>query len=636
MTHTTRDTPLDTPLAGATYQLTGWQVPPQATWQQQADGTWIATGPPGEWATPTEGKPLAWRALSSRAEDTSAMMCQRTPGGEWRSISWAQAWTQARALASALIRRGYGPQRPIATLSGNAIEHALLRFAAMMAGIPLVHLSPAYSLLSKDHAQLRAALALVPCDTVFVQDEHSFAAALSAVKAHCGVQQVLSVGHTASHHLSLTTLCQEPVDALALVQASALITEDTWCGVYFTSGSTGQPKAVPNTHGMLESQQRITFARTPPAERRPVVLLDWLPWHHVFAGVANLGRLLTCGGTYCIDEGRPIPGQFEATVRNLRDVAPTTYVSSPVAFTRLAAALEQDDALARHFFSRLESMGYGGASLPADTWQRMQALAVRYTGHKIQIGCGMGSTETAAAGISLYWASDDTANIGLPLPEVTLKLVPLEGQQDLSGRFDLRIKGPQVFTGYIGRPELNALAFDTDGFYKLGDAVRLMNPADPLRGLRFDGRVAEDFKLSTGTWVRAGAVRLQAIALLTPFITDAVVCGQDRETLGMLCWPQEAALRALSPELAELPLTALVKHPLVLRTLADRLNQASDQGSSSTLERLALLTTPPSLDAGETTDKGYINQSAALRHRAADVERLYNGSAVDGTVVRGH
>lgn len=621
-------------LAATTYLRTGWQVSPQATWQQQADGAWIATGPVGEWANATAEKPMVWRALASRANDHSPMVCQRTPGGEWRSVTWSQAWSQTRALASALIRRGYGAQRPIATLSGNAIEHALLRFAAMMVGIPLVHLSPAYSLLSKDHAQLRSALALVPCDTVFVQDELSFAAALNTVTAHCGVQQVLSVANTAANHLCLTDLCQETVDEVALATARNAITDDTWCGVYFTSGSTGQPKAVPNTHGMLDSQQRITFARTPPAERRPVVLLDWLPWHHVFAGVANLGRLLTCGGTYYIDEGRPIPGQFEATVRNLRDVAPTAYVSSPVAFARLAAALEQDDALAQHFFSRLESMGYGGASLPADTWQRMQVLAVRYTGHKIQIGCGMGSTETAAAGISLYWASDDTANIGLPLPEVALKLVPLEGQRDLTGRFDLRVKGPQVFKGYIGRPDLNTSAFDADGYYKLGDAVKLIDPADPLRGLRFDGRVAEDFKLSSGTWVRAGAVRLHAIALLTPFVTDAVVCGQDRDTLGILAWPQEAALRALSPELADLPLAALVKHPVVLRTLADRLTQASDQGGSGTLERMALLTTPPSLDAGETTDKGYINQSAALRNRAADVERLYTGTAFDGTVIR--
>lgn len=618
----------------ASYQPARWHIAPQATWQPLPDGTWIMTGPPGTWADMTADRPLAWRALSSRAHSTDPMMCQRSTDGTWRKVTWAQAWQHTRALASALLNRGYGPGRPIATLSGNSIEHGLLRFAAMMAGIPLVHLSPAYSLLSKDHVPLKAALSLVPCGTVFVQDEHPFAAALDAVSTCCGVQQVLSAVHTAAGHLSLPALLQEPADDAVLEQACTAITPDRWCGVYFTSGSTGQPKAVPNTHGMLESQQRITFARTPPEERRAVVLLDWLPWHHVFAGIANLGRLLTCGGTYYIDDGKPVAGQFETTVHNLREVAPTHYVSSPIAFTHLAAALEQDDILARHFFSRLESMGYGGASLPADTWRRLQVLAMRHTGHKIMIGCGMGSTETAAAGISLYWPSDDTANIGLPVPEVQLKLVPLEGQDDLSGRFELRIKGPQVFKGYIGRPDLDGAAFDAQGFYRLGDAIRLVDPSDPLRGLRFDGRVAEDFKLSSGTWVRAGAVRLHAIALLTPYIQDAVVCGQDREAVGLLAWPNDEALRALSPELAELPRASLRAHPLVLDALRQRLSAAPDLGSAGTVNRLLLLQTPPSLDAGETTDKGYINQSAALRNRTADVDRLYRGDAEAEVVTR--
>ena len=563
------------------------------------------------------------------------MLCQRAADGSWRTLSWAQAWRQSRALASALLRCGHGPHNPIATLSGNSIEQGLLRFAAMQAGIPLVHLSPAYSLLSKDHAQLKAALALVPCPAVFVQDGRSFAAALAALQRISGQLQVIAVEQPGEGHTHFADLLAGETDDALLERARGEIRPDTWCSVYFTSGSTGQPKAVPNTHGMIEAQQRITQARVAPQERRPQILLDWLPWHHVFAGVANLGRLLSAGGTYYIDDGRPLPGQFEATLRNLRDVAPTSYVSSPVAFARLAAELEADESLAERFFSRLEGMGYGGASLPADTWQRMQRLAVRYTGCKLPFLCGMGATETAAAGVSLYWPCDDIANIGLPPSEVELRLVPLEGQSDLSGRFDLRIRGPQVFAGYIGRDDLNATAFDEQGFYKLGDAVRLVDPADPLRGLRFDGRVAEDFKLSSGTWVRAGAVRLQAIALLTPLVSDVVVCGQDRETVGVLAWPVEKALRALDASLTATPFAELLRHPVVLDAWARRLRSANGQGGAATIDRVALLASPPSLDAGEITDKGYVNQSAALRHRADDVLRLYDGHAARGVALRG-
>ena len=621
-------------LQRASYRLAGPPLTPRAQWHRQNDGSWILQAPPGEWAEAPDGATLAGRALAKRATDESAMLCQRGPDGAWRCLSWAQAWTQSRSLASALLRLGYGAERPIATLSGNSIEQAVLRLAAMLAAVPLVHLSPAYSLLSRDHAPLKAALALVPCAAVFVQDARQFAAALATLARDAGIADVIAAGNAASGHHAFASLLAEEVDVMALQRAERSIDAATRCAVYFTSGSTGQPKAVGVTHGMLQAQQRMTLARTAPADRRPQVWLDWLPWHHVFAGVANLGRLLAVGGTYYIDEGRPVPGQFEATLRNLRDVAPTSYVSSPVAFTRLAAELEADDTLAQRFFSRLEGMGYGGASLPAETWQRMQHLALRYTGHKLPFLCGLGTTETAAAGVSLYWATDDTASIGLPLPEVQLKLVPLEGQSDLSGRFDMRIRGAQVFGGYIGRPDLTALAFDAQGYYCLGDAVRFADPHDPLRGLRFDGRVAEDFKLSSGTWVRAGAVRLQAVTQLSPLVSDAVVCGQDRETVGILAWPNDKALRALDPSLETLPMAELLVHPLVLGALQSRLDKAAAVGGSTTLERVALLDSPPSLDAGEITDKGYVNQAAALRRRAADVQRLFAEPQAAGVVLR--
>ena len=623
------------PLHQAGYRVVGAQLEPRAQWHQNADGSWLLHAPPGEWAAPGTQGSLAWRALSRRADDDTAMMCQRAGDANWRCLSWAQAWSQSRSLASALLRLGFGSGRPIATLSGNSLEQAVLRLGAMLAGVPLVHLSPAYSLLSRDHAQLKAALALVPCAAVFVQDATSFAPALASVAEFAGISDVIAAHGAAPGQRDFAELVNGPVDEPALARAQSSIAPSTWCAVYFTSGSTGQPKAVPVTHGMLEAQQRMTLGRVPPHERRPQVWLDWLPWHHVFAGVANLGRLLAVGGTYYIDEGRPVANQFEATLRNLRDVAPTSYVSSPMAFTRLAGELETDDTLARQFFSRLEGMGYGGASLPGETWQRMQQLAVRYTGQKLPFLCGLGSTETAAAGISLYWPCDDTGSIGLPLPEVELKLVPLEHQADLGGRFEMRIRGAQVFQGYIGRPDLNAAAFDQDGFYRLGDAVRFVDPGDPLRGLRFDGRVAEDFKLASGTWVRSGAVRVQAVSLLSPLVSDAVVCGLDREVIGILAWPNEKALRALDPSLGAVPLAQLVVHPLVVAALRQRLDAAEHHGGAATIERVALLEDPPSLDAGEITDKGYVNQGAALRRRAADVERLYTGAGSSGVAIRG-
>ena len=625
----------DERIAGASYRIVGTALTPRVHCQQQPDGCWLLEAPAGEWPPPGEPGTLAWRALSGRAADDAPMLSQRGPDGAWRHLSWAQAWVRSRSLASALLRRGHGVQRPIATLSGNSIEQAILRLAAMMAGVPLVHLSPAYSLLSRDHAPLKDALALAPCTALFVQDARSFAPALASLAAQdATAAAVIAVDGAADGQFRFDTLTSETIDEGALELARQAIRADTLCAVYFTSGSTGQPKAVPVTHGMLHAQQRMTQSRTPPDQRRPHVVLDWLPWHHVFAGVANLGRLLAAGGSYYIDEGRPVAGQFQATLRNLRDVSPTSYVSSPLAFSWLAAELEADDALASRFFSRLEGMGYGGASLPRETWLRMQRLALRHTGHKLPFLCGMGATETSAAGVSLYWACDDTASIGLPPPGATLKLVPLEGQADRQGRFELRTRGPHVFAGYLGRPDLTAKAFDTEGFYALGDAVRFVDAADPLRGLRFDGRVAEDFKLASGTWVRAGAVRLQAVSLLSPLITDAVVCGHDREQVGVLAWPNEAALRKLSPELASLPTAGLCSHAIVVAALHQRLGTAPRHGGTTTIERVTLLASAPSLDAGEITDKGYINQAAALRRRAVDVERLFSGDADQGVAVR--
>ncbi|MFN0185712.1 MAG: AMP-binding protein [Aquabacterium sp.] len=619
------------------YHLATPAVPPQAECLPRADGGWLLRCPVAFGAN-SGGQPRTpWQWFAQRRHDDGVMLGQRGPDGAWRTLTWRDAWDQAGRLATALRDLGLGPGRPIATLSGNAIEQGVLRLACMAAQVPMLHLSPAWSLLSQDFAALKSASTRVPPAAAFVQQVVGYERALAALAEVAPGVPVLAVQGARAGDQDWAALLATDPDTALLQAAADGGDDDALVSVYFTSGSTGTPKAVPVTQGMLAGQITMVYGLGDPAQRRPQVVLDWLPWHHAFAGVANLSRLLVNGGTYWIDDGRPLPGQFEATLRNLRDIAPTNYASSPLALTRIVAALEQDDALARQFFSRLTSLAYGGASLPGETWERWQRLALRYIGKKIPFLCGLGSTESSAAGMSLYWPSDDTSTVGLPWPGCDVRLVPLEGQQGTrGGRFEMRMRGPHIFKGYIGRPDLTAAAFDEEGFYRIGDAVRFLDPADPLRGLQFAGRVAEDFKLGSGSWVMAGAMRLQAVSLLSPLVTDGVVCGHDRDDVGLLAWPAEAALRALDPALAALPMAELVRHPVVLQAVQRRLDAAAGEGGAThILARVLLLPTPPDAASGEITDKGYVNQARAVQLRVADVERLYADPVAAGVVRRG-
>jgi len=362
--------------------------------------------------------------------------------------------------------------------------------------------------------------------------------------------------------------------------------------------------------------------RTEPADGVPAQVLEWMPWSHISAGNISFNGVLWSGSTLNLDEGKPIPGQFETTIKNLYEVSPRVFGSAPIAFSMLAAAMERDEKLRASFFANLEYMGYGGATLSNDLYDRMQALAIAETGHRIPFTTMYGATETQGVTV-VHWASERVGLIGLPLPGTTLKLVPN------GNKYEVRVKGPTVTTGYHGDPKKTADAFDEEGFYKLGDAVRFLDPDAPEKGLVFDGRVTEDFKLDSGTWVSVGTLRPDVVAACTPYVADAVITGQDKPFAGALVWPSPAGLQALAAEPGEGgPLEKLAK---VLKERIGAFN-ASAGGSSRRVGRVIIMTEPPSIDAGEITDKGYVNQRATLDRRKALVDALYANPTADGVI----
>jgi feruloyl-CoA synthase len=405
-----------------------------------------------------------------------------------------------------------------------------------------------------------------------------------------------------------------------VAQSIAKITPDTVGKLLFTSGSTGMPKAVINTQRMMCANAAMMMQTRPRKADGPLpTYLDWMPWNHTMGGNALFNPLLIEGGTLYIDDGRPVPGQFEETLKNLREISPTYYANAPVGYAVLAAAMEKDDALCRSFFKNLSLMAYGGARLPDDLYDRMQALAVRATGERIVFYTGWGSTETAPTSTGTYWDTERVGLIGLPFPGVELKLIPA------GPKYEIRVRGINVTPGYHHQPDLTKAAFDEEGFYRIGDAATFVDDSDPVQGLIFAGRVVEDFKLMTGTFVQVGPLRTDAIAAATPVVHDALVAGQDRPFVGLLAWPNLHACRQIM-NAPEASFDEAVKHPAVLASLRKGLeahNAACNGASSTRIARAMLMAEPPSIDGNELTDKGYINQRAGLDRRADLVARLY-------------
>ncbi len=553
-------------------------------------------------------------------------LAERT-GELWRKVSYEQARRMVDAIAAALLARGLSAERPVMILSGNGVDHGLLMLAGYTAGVAVAPISVAYSLQSEDHAKLKHITELLEPGLVYVADTAPFAKALAALDLAATEIVASRNGANLDGVTPFQQLTQTAPDP-AVERTVAALGADRIAKFLFTSGSTGLPKAVINTHGMLTANQQQMLQVWPFLTEEPPVLVDWLPWNHTFGSNHNFNLILRHAGTLTIDGGRPLPAMIGETVRNLTEISPTIYFNVPAGYAALLPRLERDEDFARSFFARLKLIFYAGASLPQDLWERLEAVSVRATGQRVPMTSAWGTTETAPLATSAHFLIERAGVIGVPVPGVDVKLVP-------SGdKLEIRVRGPNVSPGYWKRPDLTADAFDAEGFYKPGDAVTFADPNDPARGIVFDGRLAEDFKLATGTWVHVGALRVGILAACSPALQDAIVAGADREHIALLAWLNTAGCQKLIGETAPTTLPEIARHPVVRSHVAAALARwnAAHPGSSERIARVLLLPDAPSIDANEITDKGYVNQRLALERRNADVARVL-AQRPDGEVI---
>ena len=568
-------------------------------------------------------------ALARWARETpdATFMAQRVRAadgslGDWRHLSYGEALATARRIGQALLARGLSAERPVLILSENSLEHAQLALACLWVGVPWAPISPSYSLVSKDFGKLRHIMATLTPGLVWADDGARYASAIAAtVPADCEVVLSRGADAPALSGRAITPwtelLATEATDAVDAAQAAT--GPDTILKFLFTSGSTKNPKAVINTHRMWCANQQQMRQSMPILTQEKPVLVDWLPWNHTFGGNHNVGMVLANGGTMYIDDGRPTPALVGETLRNLREIAPTLYFNVPTGFDAIAQAMKQDAQLRRKLLSRVKMFFYAGASLPQSVWDALTESEEAELGERIVMACGFGMTESSPYGLFPTSPNIRAGELGVPTPGMQCKLVPVDD------KIELRYRGPNITPGYWRAPEDTAASFDEEGFFCTGDAVQWMHADDPHQGLRFDGRIAEDFKLATGTFVSVGPLRAKAIAAGAPYIQDVVVTGLNRNEVGALVFTT-AAVRALAGLPADAPLAQVLAHPAVtarFQRVADDL-AAHATGSASRIARLTLLAEPPSIDLGEVTDKGSINQRAVLKVRDALVQALYD------------
>jgi feruloyl-CoA synthase len=555
----------------------------------------------------------------AEATPERVFMAERRGERGWRELTYAELLAASRHIASALLKRGLSADRPVMILSGNAIDHALIAFGALYAGIPFCPVSPAYSLVSRDYGKLSYLMKLLTPGLVFADDADKFADALSAT-VPADTEIASAYGTVPGRDLtSLADLMATPLYA-GLGAAHEKIGANTIAKFLLTSGSTGNPKAVINTQAMICANQvmiRETFAFL---KDEPPVIVDWLPWNHTFGGNHNIGLTLFNGGSMYLDRGKPVPGGIEETVRNLREISPTVYFNVPKGYESLLPYLRDDAALRKSFFHRLHAMFFSGAALAPHVWNELDALSVLETGVRVPMLTGLGATETAPFFMSVNPRTSRSGHVGLPVPGNEAKLVPV------NGKLEVRAKGSNVTPGYWRQPEVTAAAFDEEGFYKLGDALKPANPDDLTAGFDFDGRIAEDFKLASGTWVSVGPLRARFIAACAPLVRDVVIAGINRDEISALVVLDLDGCRLVNATLPHDDLAATAADVLIREAFRERFAAfaATATGSSNRITRALLLASPLSIDRGEVTDKGSINQRAVLDNRNDLIETLYS------------
>lgn len=577
----------------------------QATLEQRDDGSMVLRSP-----VPLGDFPATLGAvLTAQATDNGdRTFLAGREGDGWQRLSFAEVHARAAGMAHHLLAQGLGPDRPLMILSGNSIAHALATFGAILAGVPVVPVSPAYSLMSADHEKLRHIAGLTQPGLIHVDDPTPFAPALAAL-ADEGFANVID---------ATTLLAIGPATSGPDVQ----VTPDSVAKILFTSGSTGMPKGVINTHRMLCANQAMLAATWPFVRQMPPVLVDWLPWNHTFGGNFCLNLALFNGGTFHIDDGKPAPPLIGRTVENLALASPNLYFNVPAGFAALLPHLERDADLRDCFFRDLKAIFYAAAALPQNLWDRLEQVSAQSGHPRPMMLSAWGSTETSPLATMVHFPIPRAGNIGLPVPGCELKFQPS------GAKYELRVRGPNITPGYHARPDLTAAAFDDEGFYCMGDAGLLADPDNPAAGVLFDGRVAEDFKLTTGTWVSVGALRVGVVGACSPLVQDVVVTGHDGDRIGLLVWPAMATVAALEPNAADDP-AALCASEKVIAAISAKLVawNSANPASSTRIDRFVLMAEPPSIDANEITDKGYVNQRATLERRSGLVSDLHKGTA---------
>ena len=554
----------------------------------------------------------------AHASPEKICIAKRGADQQWRTLTYAQVHDSVRRIGQALLDRGLSAERPVAILSDNDLEHFLLTYAGQHVGIPTAPLSPAYSLVSKDFGKLRHCLDILTPGLVFVSHGGHYGRAIEAV-VEKDVEVVATAAPPARHNATLFSALHSTEPTHEVEAAHEKIDPDSAAKFLFTSGSTAMPKAVTNTHRMICSNQQMIAQIFGFLEDEPPVIVDWLPWNHTFGGNHDVGIALYNGGTFYIDDGKPGPS-IEKTVRNLREISTTVYFNVPKGYEDLLPFLRADRELRESFFRRLGLMFYAGAGLSQPVWDAYRELAAATCGERVIMATGLGSTETSPMSIQTSWETDRAGTIGLPVPGVELKLVPH------GAKLEARVRGPNITPGYWRQPQLTERVFDEEGFYRFGDAVRFVDPDDVNKGLLFDGRLNEDFKLANGTWVSVGPLRAKFLGHFAPLVRDVVIAGHDRDFLAGLIFPDFDACAALCVDCpAGAAPGAVLKNFAVRAEFQSRLESfaAESTGSSNRIARAILCEEPASLDAGEITDKGSFNQRNVLERRAELVERMY-------------